>query len=128
MVDNPELPPKRKRGNPNWTKGVSGNPGGSAKKTDDERAGELYLRERTAAAAQRLVQLQGSDDEKIALGAVTAHLKITLGTLERQAGPDGKAPVNPLTSLSLEELKANARFQLAKEAEAKKLPDPNPAK
>jgi hypothetical protein len=78
-----------------WPKGKSGNPGGRPKKTDDERAAENYLRERSEAAAQRLVELQSSADDKVALGACLGHLKITVGTLERQADPDGK-PRRPL--------------------------------
>lgn len=96
-----------------FQKGQSGNPGGRPVKTDDERAGELYLRERTQAAAERLVQLQQSDDEKIALGATVAHLKITLGTLERQGDAAGNS-VNPFSGLTHEELVAIAQAQMEK--------------
>ena len=91
------------------------NPSGRPRATDDERAAAKYLRDRTLGAAQRLVQLQASDDEKIALGATLGHLKITLGTLERQAGPNGEAPVNPYAAVTVEELKAIARAQIEKE-------------
>ena len=102
--------------NPNMRKGEpSTNPSGRPKKTDDERAAESYLRDRTLGAAQRLVQLQASDDEKIALGATLGHLKITLGTLERQAGPNGEATSNPYAELTVDELKAIARAQTEKE-------------
>ncbi len=35
------------------------------------------------------MQLQESDDEKIALGAVVAHLKMAIGELQRVANSDG---------------------------------------
>ncbi len=95
--------------------GQSGNPGGRTPKTDDERAAELFLRDKTLAAAQRLVQLQSSDDEKIALGATLGHLKITIGTLERQAGPNGEAVAHPLASWPPEKLEALAAAQLEKQ-------------
>lgn len=122
---------KAKRGNPAWLKGPdgagsSGNPGGRKPKTDAERAGELYLRERTLSAAKTLVELQGVEHEpKIRLGATVAHLKITLGELERQAGPNGEV-VTPHSALTREELMALARAQLEKERE--KLPPTNAAK
>ena len=99
--------------------GQSGNPGGRPPKTDDERAGELYLRERTLSAAKRLVELQSSDDEKIALGATSAHLKITLGTLERQAGANGES-LNPMfVAMDPSELADFGAWRIEKRKEGK---------
>jgi hypothetical protein len=66
------------------------NPSGRPARKPDERAAEDFLRDRTLAAAQRLVQLQASDDEKVALGAVQCHLKLAIGEISRVAGADGK--------------------------------------
>lgn len=97
-----------------FQKGQSGNPGGRQPKTDDERAGETYLRERTLAAAQVLVELQGEGHEpKIRLGAVTSHLKITLGVLERKAGPNGEELPNPFKEMSEADLAAFALWRLS---------------
>lgn len=98
-----------------FEKGRSGNPGGKRPKTDDQRAAETYLRDRTLAAAQRLVQLQASDDEKIALGAVTAHLKLTIGELERGIDETPKDATPPLTN---DERRALLKAQLAAERES----------
>ncbi len=92
--------------------GASLNPGGPAKKTDEQRAAEEYLRDKTLFAAQKLVKLQDSDDEKIALGAIIAHLKMTIGEVKRSDGKNGPDPYETITT---EELKALARMQLAKE-------------
>ncbi len=93
------------RSSTTFEKGDVGNPRGRPAKTDAERAGEMYLRERTEEAAERLCQLQKSSDEKIALGATIAHLKITLGTLERKAGANGEDPViDELRRATLEQL------------------------
>lgn len=81
--------------NPNMVKGApSVNPTGRPRKTDEERAAEAYLRDKTLDAAKRLVQLQSSDDEKIALGAVIAHLRLTVGEVKRDADASGD-PVAP---------------------------------
>ncbi len=91
--------------------------GGRPAKTDEERAGYAFLSERTVGAAQRLVQLEASDDEKIALAATVAHLKIVIGDLQREAGKDGE-PLTPHSALTLEELKAVGRAQLQRESES----------
>lgn len=107
--------------------GVSGNPAGRPKKTDDERAGEAWLRERTLGAAQTLTELQGPEHEpKIRLGAAIAHLKVTLGVLERIGDPEGKA-LSAHSGLTLEQLQANARYQLEREAERVKTESLQPA-
>lgn len=94
-----------------WQKGgPSPNPGGRPRKSDEERAGEEYLRERTLGAAKRLVALQDSENEKVALGACIAHLKLTL---ERPALPPSRD--DEYAPLTTAELKAIARAQLQKE-------------
>ncbi len=109
-------------GNPNMRKGApSVNPSGRPAKTDAERAGEMYLRERTEEAAERLCQLQKSSDEKIALGATIAHLKITLGTLERKAGANGEDPVDPLEGWTAEKLAAFGEWCLERKLVATQL-------
>ena len=65
--------------------------GGRPVKTPEERAGYAYLSERTVQAAERLFELETSADPRIALGAVTAHLKIVIGDLQREAGADGES-------------------------------------
>lgn len=96
-----------------WAKGgPSPNPGGRPPKTDEQRAAEEYLRDKSLFAAQRLVQLQSSDDEKVALGAIIAHLKMTIDKGQRS---DGKSGPDPYETLTTDELKALARMQLAKE-------------
>lgn len=101
------------------------NPSGRPKKTDEERAGETYLRERTVDAARTLFELQGPEHEpRIRLGAVQTHLKITLGELERKAGADGVTADSPYVGLTHEQLAAIALHQLEKmEAAALKPPD-----
>ncbi len=89
--------------------------GGRPAKTDDERAGEKYLRERTLAAAQVLVDLQGPENEpKIRLGAATTHLKITLGDLNRLADPAGEK-LDTTPPLTNEERRAYLKLRLAEE-------------
>ena len=96
-----------------WIKGgPSPNPGGRPAKTDEQRAAEEYLRDKSLFAAQKLVALQDSGDEKIALGAIIAHLKMTIGEVKRS---DGKGGPDPYESLTTDELRAIARAQLAKE-------------
>lgn len=102
--------------------GNKANPRGRPAKTDDERAGETYLRDRTESAAKTLVELQGPAHEaKIRLGAVTTHLKITLGVLERQAGADGESMVNPLAGWTPEMLADFATWRLSLVAVATEL-------
>ena len=66
------------------------NPSGRPPRTREEIEATEFLRTRTLKAARRLVELQGSDAEKLALGAVQTHLKICIGELERVAGKDGE--------------------------------------
>lgn len=87
---------------------------GRRPRTEEVMLAEEMLWEATPRSVKRLLELVESTDEKIALGAVTTHLKTTVGVLERRGGPDG-SPLAPVVSLSLEELKAVARAQLEKE-------------
>jgi len=94
-----------------FKKGQVSNPRGRPPKTDAERAGEDFLRSRTVAHAKRLDELTRSDDEKIALGAVSVALKMTIGTLERQARPTGESQ-NPYKGWTKEEILTLARSRL----------------
>ncbi len=91
----------------------SGNPKGRPPKTPDQRAAEEFLSDRTLAAAERLVQLQASDDEKVALAACTTHLKVTLGEHIRQEVRD-VSERSPLVQASVEELVAMLAMVRAK--------------
>lgn len=59
--------------------GQSGNPKGRPPKSDAQREAETLLRNADPEAAVRLLQLEQSSDEKVALAAVVAHLKFTQG-------------------------------------------------
>lgn len=99
-------------------KGTSGNPGGRPKKTAAERDAERYLRARTIGSAKRLVELTKHANKKLALRAIIAHLRITVGNLERIA--PGGDPLDPRATMNVDELKALARAQLALERGAVK--------
>lgn len=66
--------------------------GGRPAKTEEERAAYEYLCEKTQKAARRLVELEDSTEEKIALAAVLGHLKIVVGEFQRT--DDGKASLD----------------------------------
>lgn len=76
------MAPKRPRGNPNWAKdpetgkGKSGNPGGQHKTAAETRK---FLADHSHDAAERLLVLMASQDEKIALQAAKAILEWGLG-------------------------------------------------
>lgn len=94
--------------------GNTANPRGPKKRTEEQMQAEEMLWESTPAAVRRLLELERSDDEKIALGATVHHLKTTLGVLQRKAGPDGET-LTPHAALTSDELRAVARAQLEKE-------------
>lgn len=62
--------------NGRWTPGVTGNPGGRPKIAPDVRSA---LEAGSLAAAQRLVELVSSEDERVSLAASLALLDRTLG-------------------------------------------------
>jgi hypothetical protein len=62
--------------NGRWTPGVTGNPGGRPKLNPDVRSA---LEAGSLAAAQRLVELISSEDERVSLAASMALLDRTLG-------------------------------------------------
>lgn len=70
-----ENKPKR-RGNPNWVKGVSGNPTGVRKTWNDRR---LRLSRLDQKARTRLARLIDSEDEQMAFQAITLYYAYTLG-------------------------------------------------
>lgn len=65
---------------------------------------EEMLWEATPKSVKRLLELVESTDEKIALGAVTTHLKTTVGVLERKAGVDGSPIEATLMGATLEQI------------------------
>jgi hypothetical protein len=75
--------------NGRWTPGVTGNPGGRPKINADVASA---LEAGSLAAAQRLVELVSSEDERVALAASMALLDRTLGkapaSLEVTSAPD----------------------------------------
>ena len=92
-----------------------GNPKGRKPKTQDQRDAEAFLSERTMAAAQRLVQLQASDDEKVALAACTTHLKVTLGEHIRTETRDVTED-RPLRGLSVADVREALALWRARKA------------
>lgn len=88
-----------------FQKGASGNPKGRAPKTDAQREAETLLRDADPDAARRLLQLEQSSDEKVALAAVVAHLKFTQGEKMRTEVND-VTERSPLASATVEELVA----------------------
>ena len=101
------------RGRP-FAPGTSGNPGGRPRL--DPEVVEA-LRAANLPAARRLAMLSQSMDDDVALKACLAILDRNghkpTDKLELSEDPD--SPVNPLRSLTVEELKAVARAQLEKE-------------
>lgn len=115
-MSSPEIKTEIKKPISRFKKGQSGNPGGRPPKTESERAAEEYLRAHTLGAAKRLVELQRSETEKIALGAVIAHLRIVVGELERVSGPNGER-LDAGPPLTNEERRELLRVQLQNEQE-----------
>ncbi len=79
------------RGNPNWRKGVSGNPTG--RKAVDPEVKEA-LGALTPRAVDRLTMMLESEDERIAMDAVKTVLDRNLGKPTQpleHSGPDGTA-------------------------------------
>jgi len=93
-----------------FVKGQVTNPKGRPAKTDEQRAAEDYLREKSHHAAMRLVQLIDSDDEKIAMGSAQAVLKITLGdTVRAPVDEEGRT----VGAVDAEEIARRARDMVA---------------
>ena len=67
-----------------------------------KRDAEAYLRANTIVAARRLVELIGSSDEKVALGAATAHLKLAIGEISRIANENGGSFLPALLALPVQ--------------------------
>lgn len=81
------------------------NPNGQrGRRTEEVLAAEEALWESTPKAVKRLLELIASTDEKIALGAVTAHLKTTIGVLERKGNSDGSPLDSALNGATLDQL------------------------
>ena len=68
-----------------FKKGQVTNPKGRAPKTDAQREADAILRAGSPKAAQKLLELCGSDDDELALKAATALLKMTNGDMVRAA-------------------------------------------
>ena len=96
----------RRANQTSFQKGQVGNPKGRKPKTPDQRAAEDYLRDTTKAAAERLVELEHSSDEKIALGAVSCHLKLSVGEISRVALGNGGSFLPQLIALKPEHREA----------------------
>jgi hypothetical protein len=96
--------------NGRWTPGVTGNPGGRPKTPTDVRSA---LEAGSLAAAQRLVELVSSADERVSLAASLALLDRTLGKAPASievTGAPGLADWEPVQKamqrLTLEHLEA----------------------
>ena len=68
-----------------FKKGQVTNPKGRAPKTDAQREADAILRAGSPKAAQKLLELCGSEDDELALKAATALLKMTNGDMVRAA-------------------------------------------
>ena len=83
MPEKPEVKKKRKPGGRPFPKGVSGNPGGRPKTDPEVKA---ILKAAAPDAARRLVEMMYSDNEKIAMWAITDILDRTQGkAIQEQA-------------------------------------------
>ncbi len=96
--------------NGRWTPGVTGNPGGRPKLAPDVKSA---LEAGSLAAAQRLVELVSSEDERVALAASLALLDRVLGkapaSIEVTPAPaaaDWDRIQKAVASLTLEHLEA----------------------
>ena len=107
--------PKR-RGNPAWVKGVSGNPSGKRKLWSDYR-GKLSTLEQKARL--RLGKLLQSENEHVALQAITLFYAYTLG---KPMDGDVLAQMDTMLQRRLEAMKALANSEPAEEL--RELPAP----
>ena len=83
MPEKPEVKKKRKPGGRPFPKGVSGNPGGRPKTDPEVKA---ILKAAAPDAARQLVEMMYSDNEKIAMWAITDILDRTQGkAIQEQA-------------------------------------------
>lgn len=83
MPEKPEVKKKRKPGGRPFPKGVSGNPGGRPKTDPEVKA---ILKAAAPDAARRLVEMMYSNNEKIAMWAITDILDRTQGkAIQEQA-------------------------------------------
>jgi hypothetical protein len=96
--------------NGRWTPGITGNPGGRPKIAPDVRSA---LEAGSLAAAQRLVELVSSADERVALSASMALLDRVLGKAPASievtpapAAPDWDRIQKAMQRLTLEHLEA----------------------
>lgn len=113
-----EEAPKRKRGNPAWVKGISGNPGGRDRKTEEQkeaqRALEAQCRELTPEALKVIVNIMHNGD--------TDRAKLSAAELILERGW-GKAPqtieafISPLDGIDIDEQRAIVEALLALERE-----------
>jgi hypothetical protein len=110
--------PKR-RGNPNWVKGISGNPSGVRKTWNDRR---LRLSRLDQKARTRLARLIDSENEQMAFQALTLYYAYTLG---KPVDGDVLAQMDSMLTRRLEAMKA--LVNVLPEPSAPELPAPEAA-
>lgn len=93
-----------------FKKGASGNPGGRPRHSPELQAAKAALLKITPSAVRVLYDLLKSDDEKVALTAATAVLKITVGDMVRAAVDDDGKTVGKIDA---EEIAQRARTLIA---------------
>ena len=96
------------RGNPNWTKGKSGNPGGRPKAIVELKK---LCQEATPKAIRKVIRLINSEDERVALAAAqtviergygkpTQHVEATVNFFDRLSDVERRTLETALAALA----------------------------